>query len=539
MSDISDVKKVEDTESLRYVESLDINRSHNESSGGQVEVFDPKTGVKRGLKDRHISLIALAGIIGPGILVGAGITLRMGGPLALLIGVVVIGFVAYSIMVSLGEMISIYPTGNGFTSLARRFHSNPLGAVSGYNYVIVWFCVLSNEYNTLSSIMQYWDTEPKIPLYGYILIFWVAFECFQLLGVSAFGEAEYWLALIKIFGLLAYYIFSVIYISGGVRNRPAFGFHYWNDPGALTHGFRGVASVFTYVSTFFSGVEGISTTVSETKNPRRAIPKAIRQTVFRIIFIYLFIAIFYGATVPSNDPGLLAGQRALKSPIAIAIVNAGWAGGYDLVNAFILVTCLSAVNSSIYIGSRTLTNMASEGLAPKIVAWKNKRGVPVVAVTLMNLLGLLSIMNISTGASDAFNYIVNISGVAVFIVWGLISYTHIRIRHAWRIQGFDLNQLPYRTRLYPYIAWFGLGANIFLALVQGWTTLSPFDAGDFVDAYILLPFILVIYGVTGLFKGFSIVDLSEIDLDEGRREDIDYHDETVKLTWYQKLWDFF
>lgn len=516
----------------------DVEAYNDESASIEVNSYD-STGVKRGLKDRHISLIALAGIIGPGILVGAGITLRTGGPLALLIAVILIGIVAFSIMVSLGEIISIYPSGNGFATLARRFHSNSLGAVSGYNYVIVWFCVLSNEYNTLSSIMRYWDVDEKIPLYGYILIFWVFFECFQLLGVSAFGEAEYWLALIKIFGLIAYYIFSIIYISGGIKGRPAFGFHYWNDPGALTHGFRGVASVFTYVSTFFSGVEGISSTVSETKNPSRAIPRAIRQTVFRIIFIYLFIAIFYGATVPSNDPNLLASERALKSPIGIAIVNAGWNGGTHLVNAFILITCLSAVNSSIYIGSRTLTHLSSEGLAPRIIAWKNKRGVPVVAVTLMNLLGLLSIMNMSTGAANAFTYIVNISGVAVFIVWGIISYTHIRVRSAWKKQGFDLSQLPYRTRLFPWIAWFGLAANVFLGLVQGWTTLSPFVAGDFVDAYILLPFAVVIYVVTGLVKGFSVVDLHTIDLDEGRR--LDLNEATVtdpddKIPWFKRFW---
>jgi amino acid transporter len=523
------------------VEEASVKRApsdlESQEKDGSTEAFDPDTGVKRALKDRHISLIALAGIIGPGILVGAGITLRTGGPLALLIGVVLIGFVAFSIMISLGEMISIYPSGNGFTTLARRFHSNALGAVSGYNYVIVWFCVLSNEYNTLSSIMTFWDKEQKVPLYGYILLFWVFFQAFQMLGVEAFGEAEYWLALVKIFGLIAYYIFSIVYISGGIKGTPAFGFHYWNDPGALTHGFRGIASVFTYVSTFYSGVEGISTTVSEAKNPRHAIPKAIRQTVFRIIFIYVFIAIFYGATVPSNDPALLSSERALKSPIAIAIVNAGWAGGNDLVNAFILVTCLSAVNSSIYIGSRTLTNLASEGLAPKIIAWKNRRGVPVVAITVMNLLGLISIMNVSTGASNAFGYIVNISGVAVFIVWGIISYTHIRVRKAWEVQGFDLDQLPYRTRFFPWVAWFGLIANVFLALVQGWTTLSPFVAGDFVDSYILLPFAFVIYGIAAFFKGFTVVDLSELDLDEGRREDIDLSEDLGGVPWFKKLWN--
>lgn len=512
-----------------------------ESISNNDEKFDKITGSKRALKNRHLSLIALGGIIGPGILVGAGIALVKGGPLSLLIAVLIIGLIAYSIMTSIGEMISVYPAGNGLTTLARRFHSDSLGAVSGYYYVIIWFCVLSNEYNTLSSIMTYWDDTGKIPIWGYILLFWFAFQIFQLLGVEAWGETEYWLALFKIIGLIIFYIFSIIYISGGIKNRPAFGFKYWNDPGFLTNGFRGVASVFVYFSTFFSGTEAVAITANEAKNPRIAIPKAVKQTTYRIIFVYVAIAIFYGVTVSSNDPLLNANKGALKSPIGIAIIRAGWEGGTNLVNAFILVTCISAVNSSIYIGSRTLTNLATEGLAPNFLGWKDKRGVPIPAITLMNALGLISLMNVSTGASKAYNYIVNISGVAVFVVWGIISYTHIRVRHAWKIQGYDLNELPYKTKLYPWIAYFGLTANIFLTLVQGWTTLSPFIVADFVDSYVLVPFSIVLYGLFMVIKkNWRPVDLSTIDLDEGRRKDIDIEEdieeEIGSIPWYKKVY---
>jgi amino acid transporter len=299
-------------------------------------------------------LIALGGIIGPGILLGAGQTLYLGGPLSLILAVIIIGLLAFSIMLSLGEILSIYPTGGGFPTLSRRFHSDSLGAVAGYSYVIVWFCVLSNEYNTLSAIMRFWDTEEKVPIYGYILLFWGFFLAFQFLGVEAFGEAEYWLAWSKLVGLFIFYIFSIVYVSGGIKNRPAFGFRYWNDPGAMVDGFKGFISVLVYFSTFFSGVEGISATTNETKNPRVAIPRAVRQTTFRIIFVYFFIALFYGITVPSDDESLSRQSGTLKSPISIALVRAGWEGGPHLVNAFILLTCLSASNSSIYIGSRTL-----------------------------------------------------------------------------------------------------------------------------------------------------------------------------------------
>ncbi|CCH41696.1 General amino acid permease [Wickerhamomyces ciferrii] len=500
--------------------------------------FDSSTGSKRALKNRHLSLIALAGIIGPGILLGAGQSLTKGGPLAMLIAVLIVGIIAYSMMTSIGEMISVYPAGNGFTTLARRFHSDALSAVQGYLYVIIWFCVLSNEYNAISSIMSFWDTDEKIPIYGYILIFWFAFQIFQILGVEAFGESEYWLALFKIIGLCVYYIFSIIYISGGIKNRPAFGFHYWNDPGALTHGFRGIATVFVYFSTFYSGTEAVAITANESKNPSIAIPRAVRQTTIRILFVYIAIAVFYGATVSSNDPLLTSDTGALKSPIGIALVRAGWSNGTHLVNAFVLVTCISAVNSSIYMGSRTLTNLATEKLAPRFLGWKDKRGVPIYAITLMNLLGLISLMNVSTGASKAYNYIVNISGVAVFMVWGIISFTHLRVRKAWKLQGYDISTIPYKSQFYPWITWFGLGATIFLTLVQGWTSIKPFKVDEFIDSYILIPFSIILYlSICILKKQWRPVDLETLDLDEGRRQDLEIEPNNESKPWYKKIFN--
>lgn len=503
------------------------------SSENEDRIYDSKTGVKRGLKNRHISLIAISGIIGPGILIGAGITLKNGGPLSLLLSVIVIALVALSVMNTLGEMLAVYPNDGGFISIVKKFHSNPMAAVIGYTYLIVWFCVLANEYNTVSSIFTLWDPSGKVPSYGYILLFWAFFQGFQMIGIEAFGEAEYWLAWIKIWGLLAYYIFSIIYISGGVKGRPAIGFHYWKEH-ATIGGFGGFLKNLVFMSTFFSGIESISATSNETKNPSVAIPKAIRLTIFRIIFIYFFVALFYGVTVSPLDERLTSSSRSLKAPIAIAIQNAGWTQGIHLVNAFILVTCLSAINSSIYIGSRTLLTLSHEGLAPKLIQTKTKNGVPWVAITIVNLLGLISIMNVKTGAQNAFGYIVNISGVAVFIVWGIISFIQLRIRNAWRVQGFDLGQLPYKSKLFPWFTYFGLFFNVLFLLIQGWDVFKPFSVSNFVDCYVLIPFSAILYVIIGLIRGFKVSDLENIDLQDGMREDLEKSEDlsVKKRHWY-------
>lgn len=175
---------------------------------GDFSAIDPNSGVKRALKTRHLSMMALAGIIGPGLLVGAGGALSSGGPASLLIGFGVIGMIAFSIMQSLGELTTLYPTGGAFTGLADRFVDKAFGVAVGWNYFIVWVAVEANEYNVVSSILYFWSD--KVPVWGYFLMFWAAFLGFQLLGVEAFGEAEFWLALVKIAGLVAYFLFSIM-----------------------------------------------------------------------------------------------------------------------------------------------------------------------------------------------------------------------------------------------------------------------------------------------------------------------------------------
>ncbi|EMR67501.1 putative general amino acid permease agp3 protein [Eutypa lata UCREL1] len=442
--------------------------------------IDPESGVRRGLRTRHLSMMALAGIIGPGLLVGAGGALSNGGPASLLIGFGIIGIVAFSVMQSLGELTTMYPSGGAFTSLADRFVDPAFGVAVGWNY---------------------------------------------LLGVETFGEAEFWLALLKLVGLLAYYIFAIVYAAGGVEGADAVGFRYWGDPGAFVDGFRGVAAVFVFCATFYAGVEA----ATETKNPRVAIPLAIRQVFWRIIFIYMGAAFFFGLTCPANADGLQNGpSRALQSPMTIAIQNAGWYGGVHLINAFILVTCVSAINSSIYISSRTLLFMGQDRKAPKFLGWTDKRGVPIPAIVVANATGALSMMNVSTGAAEAYQYIVNLSGVSTFLVWGSISFIHIRFRKAWKLQGYHVEDLPFVSLFYPYNAYFGVAANIILALIQGWQTLAPFDAGSFVDAYILLVLFPIIYfGYKLVFKT-RLWRVEEIDLQSGRRRDLEEAKEIAK-----------
>ena len=195
--------------------------------------------------------------------------------------------------------------------------------------------------------------------------------------------------------------------------------------------------------------------------------------------------------------------------------------------------------------------MAQSGKAPSILGWVNSRGVPVWAIVLTNAVGAISMMNVSTGAAEAYGYIVSLSGVSTFLVWGSISFIHIRFRRSWHLRGRTTQELPYVSMGYPYLAWLGFFACIFLALVSGWTTLSPFNAANFVVAYILFPLFGVIYLACKLiWWGKDPFKRSgDIDLDSGRRIDLDQKGFAVnddgnmvprqKLSFWKRLWNAF
>ena len=241
------------------------------------------------------------------------------------------------------------------------------------------------------------------------------FMAFQFLGIKSFGEAEFWLALIKVVAIAAFFLCAIL-ITTGVIGGQKTGFKYYNDPGPFADGVKGVFKVFVFAALQYSGSEMVGLTAGESSNPSRDVPKAVKSVIWRILVIFIGGIFFLNLTVPYNDPNLLgATSKTGRSPFVIAFTRVGATAGAHAINAIIVITILSAVNSAIYVGSRTLVGLASQGQAPKFLAKTNGRGVPVYSVVIMNLLGLLSLLNMSSGAGELYTWIVSMTGVATFI----------------------------------------------------------------------------------------------------------------------------
>jgi yeast amino acid transporter len=489
-----------------------LSNVYHENEHGD-EILD--NGLKAGLKNRMINLIALCGLIGPGVFIGMGSALASGGPVGLLVGFAIVGVLVLSMMNSIGEMNAAYD--QNFAILASKYVSKGFGATVAIYYVIIWITNIIAEYTSLTAAMETYTTA--IPTYGWYLIFWFIFTIFQTLDVSWWGEAEYVLGFLKLAFLSGFYLFAIIYAAGGIPgHKPDNPFK--NYP--LNSGFKGIANSFVYAGVFYSGIEGISMIAAEARNPRKAIPTAVKSTIFRVFFVYFGLSIFYGITVPYNDPFLTEADKVMRSPMTIAITEAGWPGSKYFVTTMIWITCFSSINSAIYFASRALFTWSNAGFGPKCFTIVNKRGVPYVAIHFVHIFGFLSILSYSSGSTVAYAYIVSVTGVACFIVWTTISITHLRFRKGWVSQGYALSALPYQAVFFPWVNYVAIVIGVVLTLVQSWSCFKPFDYKTFIDGYIMLPLFPIIwfcYDVLYFKSGF--IKPSQMDFVSGKRPDLD------------------
>ena len=473
--------------------------------------------LKRHLKTRHVTMIAIGGIIGPSLLVASGTALAYAGPAGALIAFAATGIIVFFVMQSLGEISTAIPVSGAFTDFAGRFCDPALSFALGWIYWYLWITVLANEYNAISIVIMYWTQV--IPQWAWIILWWFFFLGLSLFGVLIYGEIEFWLSLIKILAILAYFILAIL-IDVGVIGGTYIGMRYWQNPGSFAGGINGVAKIFVIAGTLYVGVEMVGVTAGECRNPQRAVPRAIKQVFWRIIIFYLGTVFFIGLLIPYNSSRLLSAQsKTAASPLTISLQEAGVHIAAHIINGLIVLSVVSAGISSIYVTSRTICYLGQTGRAPKFLGITNKRGVPWVAILFCNLSACICFINQGSGGIGlAYAYLINLSGVATFMVWAVINFTHIQFRRGLKAQGVSANELPFRAVFYPYGAYFGLVANIFLIFFQGYTTLYPsFDVIAFVVAYILIPVFFILFFGYKFWKKTKWVGVSEMDICSDRR----------------------
>ncbi|ODV80992.1 uncharacterized protein CANTADRAFT_46796 [Suhomyces tanzawaensis NRRL Y-17324] len=478
---MSEVSKpsYEKGEKDKAVLATDLERSDDDVSSnavGQVE------DLKRALNARQINMITIAGVIGTGLYLGTGRALSRGGPLSLLLGYSIIGVVVFFTMLSLGEMAVQYPVSGSFTTYARRFGSESLGFAILINY---WFndaCSVASDLTALQLVMKYWT---DFPFYVVSLIFWFFLLFLNVIDVRFYGEAEYWLAILKVVSIIIFFIISIICNAGVNPTNEYIGFKWWSYGDApFVHGFRGFANVFVTASFAYGGVESITLTAAETKKPTIVIKQTIKNVFWRILIFYIFTAFFIGMNVPYDYPKLSSGD-VVTSPFTIVFQMVGAKGAGSFMNAVIMTSVISAGNHALFAGARLAYNLGTQGYFPKIFTKVNRFKIPYVAVIFTWFCGGLCFGSSFIGAGTLWAWLQSIVGLSNLICWWVIGVTSIRFRRGLEHQG-KTHELLFKNWTYPYGPWFVVIFGGFVILVQGWTSFSPWDTASFFQNYIEL-----------------------------------------------------
>lgn len=351
-----------------------------------------------------------------------------------------------------------------------------------------------------------------------------------MFGVKGYGEAEFIFSIIKVVAIIGFIILGVILNIGGGPDGTYIGTKYWHNPGAFHNGFKGLCSTFVTAAFAFAGTELVGLAAAETSNPRKSLPRAAKQVFWRITLFYIVSLTIVGLLVPYDDIRLLNGKNpadAQASPFVIAIQNAGIAGLPSVMNVVIMVAVLSVGNSSVYGSSRTLAALAEQRQAPRIFAYIDRKGRPLVGILLASAMGFLAFLAGSSAQQDVFNWMVAVSGLSSVFTWGSICASHIRFRKAWAVQGHSLDELAFRSQAGVIGSWIGIILNVLVLIGQFWTGFAPVGYGEMTgaqrtknwfQAYLALPIVLAFYLPHKFLYRTKIVRSHNMDLHSGIRE---------------------
>ncbi|KAF2239060.1 amino acid permease [Viridothelium virens] len=559
---------VQSSMSRRFIDSFKRDPNQQVTPKGAVgsngRVFDTAAAaagtanspLQRHLKSRHLQMIAIGGSIGTGLFVGSGKALNTGGPASLFLSFILIGMMLYCTVHALGEMAVCFPVAGSFSAYSTRFLDPAWGFAMGWNYALQWLVVLPLEIVAATLTIEFWN-HGKINNDAWVAIFLLLIIAINLFGVKGYGEAEFVFAIIKVTAIIGFIILGIILNCGGGPQGGYIGGKYWYHPGAFNNGFKGLCSVFVTAAFAFAGTELVGLAAAETANPRKSLPTAVKQVFWRITLFYIVSLLLVGLLVPYDDPHLLGGSSsadATASPFVIAIENAGISVLPSIFNVVIMIAVLSVGNSSIYGSSRTLAALADQGQNFRIFGYIDRKGRPLVSIAFASALGFLAFLAGSSKQEQAFDWMLALSGLSSIFTWGSICLAHIRFRKAWRVQGYSLDELAFRSQPGIWGSWYGFIFNCLVLIAQFWTGFAPVgyaantpseNAETFFQAYLAAPIVIACYIGYKLWYRTPFMKVHNMDLQTGRREldvaELIAEEKAERASWprWKKVYKFF
>jgi amino acid transporter, AAT family len=418
-------------------------------------------GLQRGLAQRQIRLMALGAAIGVGLFLGSANAIKMAGP-GIILSYIIGGAVIFLIMRALGEMAVHNPVAGSFSRYAKDYLGPLAGYLTGWNYWFLWLVTCIAEITAVGIYMGIWF--PDVPRWIWALAALGAMGSVNLLAVKAYGEFEFWFALIKVVTIVLMIVAGFGMIVFGLGNHGvATGMaNLWTHGGFFPNGAQGVLMSLQMVMFAYLGVEMIGLTAGEAANPKRSIPDAINSVFWRILIFYggaLFVIL---SIYPWNEIGTQG------SPFVMTFERLGIKTAAGIINFVVLTAALSSCNGGIFSTGRMLYNLAQQGHAPRTFAVTTANGVPSWAILVSMIALLFGVLLNYLVPEKVFMWVTSISTFGAIWTWGVILMTQIKFRTT--LSQTENKALAFRMPFWPYGSWIALA---FLALVIGLMAYFP------------------------------------------------------------------
>lgn len=390
--------------------------------------------LKRSLKSRHVTMIAIGGAIGTGLFLGSGSAIHKAGP-SIILSYLIVGVVTFFMMRALGELILADTSKHSFIDSVKTYLGDRMEFVAGWMYWACWLTLAMADLTATGIYLRYWF--PSLPQWVGPLLIVVMLMLVNMVNVGLFGELESWFSMIKVLAIVALIVIGIVLlvVRGHVNGRAVVLTNITNHGGFFPTGGSGFLMSFQMVVFAFVGIEMVGLTAGETKNPHKDIPKAINTLPVRIGLFYIGSMIAMMVIYPWYQ------IKTTSSPFVQVFAAIGVPGAAGLINFVVLTAALSATNSAIFSTSRSLYALAHSGNAPKRFGELSNKAVPNHALTFSSLILFITVILNYIMPAGIFDAIASISTITFIFTWIIIMFAHIRYRKE-HPKGVDYFKMP-------------------------------------------------------------------------------------------------
>ncbi len=361
-------------------------------------------------------------------------------------------------MRQLGEMIVQEPVTGSFSHFAFKYWGKFAGFLTGWNYWFLWIVTCMAEITAAGIYMQLWF--PDSPKWMWALFALILMTIINLIAAKAFGELEFWFAMVKVVAIIFMIVLGLGLILFGLGNGgDAIGFsNLWSHGGFMPNGFGGIIAALPIVMFAYLGVEMIGVTAGEAKNPKKIIPRAINTVLIRILVFYIGALTVIMAIYPWDQ--ITDGN----SPFVMMFENVGIRYATGIINFVVLTAALSSCNSGIFSTGRMLFNLSHQKQAPKIFGKVGKTGVPTNAIYMSAIVLLIGVVLNYFVDEKVFTYITSVSTFGAVFTWIMILITQIKYRKT--LSKEQINKLSFKMFLYPFTSYISIIFFLFVVILM-------------------------------------------------------------------------